>query len=172
MSSNNIDLSGIKRFRQSIKKIQTNTQPTEKNQNLIKFGGFAYKILSEAYTGTKFQVGLPQYYAGGFNIHAKGEGIAFDEFGTGIYADGTYKGKLPTETLSFESAGYPQTTKGWEYYYDWQGPDYLNPKDMLNGRLGWFTAKGYAIFSEGHPASNRFYDACQKIKEQIKEDNK
>lgn len=177
MNYNNIDLSGIKRFKASIKKVLTNTQEKEKNEMSLKFGSFAYRILSESYVGTGFQVSQPQFYKGGFNIYASGEGIAFDEFGTGIYAKGSYKGNLPTQTITFttivgrDESGNAirgeMSTNGWEYYY----PNEYT-KVLVGGRLGWMTGKNYVAFQEGHSASNRFYDACQKIREGIKGDNK
>lgn len=167
--NNNIDLSGLKRFGKSLKQISSNNGEDNKNQKLSKFGVLAYFILSESYAGTRFKVEKPQKVSeSSIELFVRGDGIAFDEFGTGIYAKGSYKGNLPTQTISFESAGYQQSTKGWDYYYDWQGPEEKNPKRIVNGRLGWFTGKDKIIFSEGHAASNRFYNACKIIKEEIK----
>ena len=102
--------------------------------------------------------------------------IAFDEFGTGAYAQNSYKGKLPTQSITFTTVvgrdGNGQaikghmTTNGWDYYYD-------NPytKQFVDGRLGWWVGSNLG-FQEGRMASNRFYDACQEIKREIKENNK
>lgn len=171
MNFNDIDLSGIKRFKKTLKKMQQNAQTKKKNEMSLKFGSLAHDILTKMYSGTNFKVSEPQYYDGGLNIYATGRYISFDEFGTGIYARGSYKGDLPTQTITFTSAGYSQTTKGWEYYYDWKGPEGKNPKDLVDGRLGWWTG-GNLGFQEGKGASNRFYDACQIIKDKIKEDSK
>lgn len=64
-------------------------------------------------------------------IIAKGEQLAYMEFGTGVSGRGTYEGDLPTERLEFESPkGVKQSTKGWQYNYrkeqgqtdkDWKG---------------------------------------------------
>lgn len=172
-SYNQIDLSGLKRFRKSLKQISSNNGEDNKNQKLSKFGVLAYFILSESYAGTHFKVEKAQKVSeSSIELFVRGDGIAFDEFGTGIYAKGSYKGDLPKQTISFESNGYQQSTNGWEYYYDWKGPEEKNPKRIVNGRLGWFTGKEHIIFQEGHEASNRFYNACQQIKEEIKENNK
>lgn len=54
----------------------------------------------------------------GVEIVAKGEKLAYMEFGTGITGKGSYSGDLPTETLEFESPkGVKQSTKGWQYNY-------------------------------------------------------
>lgn len=68
----------------------------------------------------------------GVDIVATGEHLAFSEFGTGTTGKGTYevdgeKGKLPTQTLIFDSHGKEQQTQGWEYnYYKEQNKD-INP---------------------------------------------
>lgn len=180
MSSNNIDLNGIKRFRRGLKQIRTNTQETKKNSMSLKFGGIAHEILSETYRGSRFKVTEPEYNEKGLVIYAKGYGISFDEFGTGIYAKNTYKGKLPTQAITFptivgrDSNGKAikghMTTMGWEYYYD-------NPftKLVLDGKLGWWVGSNLG-FQTGREASNRFYNSCRlirmEIKREIKENNK
>lgn len=176
MNFNNIDLKGIKRFNKSLKQIRLNTQPSKENRFSVEIGGIAKEILTEAYTGTKFLVTDPIFNDKGFNIYAKGYGIAFYEFGTGAYAQNTYKGNLPKFPITFttivgvDSGGQyikgSRTTQGWEYYYD-------NPitKDVVGGRLGWWTGSN-AGFQEGFTASNKFYDACQKIKDEVKERSK
>ena len=176
MSFNDIDLSGIKRFNKSLKQMRKNTQPSKENPLSLEIGGIAKKILTKTYSGTRFKVTEPDYNDRGFNIYAKGYGISFDEFGTGIYAKGTYKGNLPKFPITFTTiVGISNsgelmrgkiTTQGWEYYYD-------NPitKDFVNGRLGWWTG-GNLGFQEGRVASNKFYNACQEIKEEVKERSK
>ena len=74
----------------------------------------------------------------GVEIVAKGEQLAYMEFGTGISGKGTYQGDLPTETLEFESRGRAQSTKGWQYnYYKEQNKD-KNPNtpDFKGRRAG------------------------------------
>lgn len=176
MNSNNIDLNGIKRFRKALKQIRINTQQTQKNAMSLKIGGIAHEIISQKYSGTRFKVPEPVYNDKGFTIYAKGYGISFDEFGTGAYAQNSYKGKLPTQSITFttivgrDESGQAikghMTTNGWEYYYD-------NPytKDIINGRLGWWVGSNLG-FQEGRMASNKFYDACQEIKREIKGGNK
>ena len=176
MNFNNIDLKGIKRFNKSLKQIRLNTQPSKENRFSVEIGGIAKEILTKSYAGTRFKVSDPIYNDTGFDIYAKGYGISFDEFGTGAYAQNTYKGNLPKMPITFTTivdiddegrfVRGSRTTDGWKYYYD-------NPftKDIVGGRLGWWTGSN-AGFQEGKVASNRFYDACQKIKDEVKERSK
>lgn len=91
-------------------------------------------------------------------VVAQGKGINFDEFGTGLVGKGTYEGKLPTETITFESPkGEPQQTQGWEYYYD-------NPKTKVNG--GWYAGK---VFHRGQPAKAQMFNTSKQLKNEIRE---
>ena len=54
----------------------------------------------------------------GTKIVARGEKIAYMEFGTGVTGRNTYDGTLPTQKLVFESPkGVRQSTEGWQYNY-------------------------------------------------------
>ena len=95
---------------------------------------------------------------GSRKIVAKGRGLAFDEFGTGLVGQGTYEGNLPTETIEFESPkGSPQSTQGWEYYYP-------NPQTKVDG--GWYAGK---VFHRGQPAKAQMFNTSVKLKNEIKE---
>lgn len=95
---------------------------------------------------------------GSRKIVAKGRGLAFDEFGTGLVGQGTYEGNLPTETIEFESPkGSPQSTQGWEYYYP-------NPQTKVDG--GWYAGK---VFHRGQPAKAQMFNTSVKLKDEIKE---
>ena len=109
---------------------------------------------------------------GSRKIVAKGRGLAFDEFGTGLVGQGTYEGNLPTETIEFESPkGSPQSTQGWEYYY----PNSKTKRTNAKGEQGWFHNKK---FVKGKPAEAQMWKtanelengkAVQAIKELMKE---
>ena len=63
-----------------------------------------------------------RYEINGDNVEiiARGEKLAFSEFGTGVLGQGTYEGNLPSASmkLMFESPkGVQQSTDGWEYNY-------------------------------------------------------
>ena len=93
---------------------------------------------------------------GKVKIVAKGVGLAFEEFGTGLVGQGTYKGNLPTETISFESPkGSPQHTEGWEYYYP-------NPKTKILG--GWFAGK---VFHRGQIAKAQMFNTSLKLRTEM-----
>ena len=87
--------------------------------------------------------------------------IAYHEFGTGIYAQGSYpdNSKLPTQTLTFESPkGKQQTTQGWEYYY--KNPD---TKRSIGGKAGWFIGNG--VFVTGNVAGAEVYYTSKALRE-------
>lgn len=89
-------------------------------------------------------------------IVAQGAGIAFDEFGTGLIGEGTYRGNLPTEPIEFESPkGFPQRTEGWVYYYP-------NRKTKILG--GWFAGK---VFHRGQVAQAQMYNTTQQLKSEM-----
>lgn len=172
-SINNIDLRDLKRFKATLKQMVVNNTSEKKNAKLGYASIVAYDVLNKHYGATDFTVENPIFEDGKSVIYVKGENIAFDEFGTGFYAKGSYKGELPTQTLVFESAGVTQTTNGWDYYYTWQGDPKKKPKREYDGVKGWFTKKeGSPYFHTGKKASNRFYNAVVEIKGKFKVNNK
>lgn len=97
-------------------------------------------------------------------ISASGDSVAYIEYGTGLVGQGTYKGDLPTQTLTFESpkdSGKINTTQGWEYYYD-------NPQTKVLG--GWFFGRGYSNFTRGQVAGNQMFNTAKSLREYIKTD--
>lgn len=97
-------------------------------------------------------------------ISANGDSVAYIEYGTGLVGQGTYKGDLPTQTLTFESpkdSGRINTTQGWEYYYD-------NPQTKVLG--GWFFGRGYSNFTRGQVAGNQMFNTAKSLREYIKTD--
>ena len=82
-------------------------------------------------------------------IYAKGNAVAFFEFGTGEVGRGTYQGNLP-------QSGVPETEE-WVYYYD--SPH----KTERNGEKGW---KWGHAFVKGNPAEAEMWETSQYIREQ------
>lgn len=81
-------------------------------------------------------------------IYAKGNAVAFFEFGTGEYAKGTYQGNLP-------QSGVPETEE-WVYYY-------ASPhKAERNGEKVW---KWGHAFVKGNPAEAEMWETSQYIRE-------
>lgn len=76
----------------------------QKGLEIAKSQGFSSDIYS---TGDK----------GSRKIIMSGEGLRYQEYGTGIVGDGTYEGKLPSEPITFESGKKIWTTSGWQYAY-------------------------------------------------------
>lgn len=85
-------------------------------------------------------------------IYARGNAVAFFEFGTGEYAKGTYQGNLP-------QSGVP-ITGSWEYYYN------SKHKGEKNGIKGWFLDEQKTIFLKGNPAEAEMWETSQYIREQ------
>lgn len=85
-------------------------------------------------------------------IYAKGNAVAFFEFGTGEYAKGTYQGELP-------QSGVP-LTGNWEYYYK------SEHKGEKNGIKGWFLDEERTLFVKGNPAEAEMWETSQYIREQ------
>ena len=92
--------------------------------------------------------------------------IAFLEFGTGVYADGGYEGKLPNQPITFttriNNVETTVTYDHWKYYY--KPSDY---KDNVGGVDGWWFG---GVFTDGKQTlntQNTFYHACETIKERL-----
>ena len=94
--SNGIDLNGLNRFKSTLNDLMTNNLTEMKKAKLEEFSNLAYSILNRNYGGTPFEVEPPKIEDNKSTIYAKGDEIAFDEFGTGVNAEGTYRGKKPS----------------------------------------------------------------------------
>ncbi len=162
---NNIDKTGLNNFYNKLKNYNTRTKKLQK-QTIDSIVDTAESIIKRAYAGTNVSV-ITERNDNTVTIYAKEKGIAFDEFGTGFYAKGTYEGELPKETLTFSSAKKQHSTHGWEYYY----PN-SDTKRTMYGKKGWFIPPNpyfpNGSFHTGKIASNRFYRSCKKIKERYK----
>ena len=168
-----LDLSGLKSFERTLNNIRTNTRVSRKNPKIKKIINIAVEELKKAYSGKNVNIQVVNREFG-FTIYVKDKNtknptIAYDEFGTGFYAKGSYPGELPTQRISFSSVGYPQSTQGWEYYYTWQGPKNKNPKKTHGGIKGWVTRDG--TFHIGYNANATMYKACKKIITRLRSDN-
>lgn len=98
-------------------------------------------------------------------IKASGDGLAYIEFGTGYVGknSGYPSEKLPKETITFESPkGSPQSTQGWEYYYN--NPILKQQGIKVNG--GWYFGK---TFTKGQPAGMQLYDTYRFLEENLKD---
>lgn len=160
-----IDTSGLENFRNNLNKAYMKMRGTSEDSILSNATKIAKKEIRTAYSSKpniKIIVEKRKY---GCTIYAKDYNtrpiIAFDEFGTGFYAKGSYPGKLPTKRISFHSAGQKRSTKGWQYYY----PN-SQTKVTHGGIKGWMVGK---LFSIGHNANATMYRACKKSISKIKE---
>ena len=160
-----VDLSGLMAFERTLKRVRTNTKVSKENPEIKRVIDISLNELKRAYAGKNVSIYVEEN-EDGFTVFVKDKNtknpkIAFDEFGTGYYAKGSYPGELPTQKITFVSAKYKQKTDGWEYYYDWQGPKNRNPKKTHGGIKGWVTKDG--TFHIGNNANATMYKACKRI---------
>lgn len=150
-----INIKGLQNFKRKVASYKSFDNVCDKVAQRIAERGL--EIAQSEYGERKVDIQvLPGDADGNRKIVAKGRGLAFDEFGTGLVGQGTYGGNLPTETIEFESPkGSPQSTPGWEYYYP-------NPKTKVDG--GWYAGK---VFHRGQPAKAQMFNTSIKLKDEI-----
>lgn len=147
------DFSGLNNFRKKI----VNLNKCEKAENKIL--DYGVKYAKSCYAGKDFDVKKEPH-----KIVASGDGIAFEEFGTGFvgyYSNYPYKA-LPTQDITFKSRNKLITTKGWIYYY----PNKAT-KRVIKQKSGWFKPGG--DFTEGSPAYAEMWNTSVAIRLHIKE---
>jgi hypothetical protein len=151
------DLSGLINFKNKLERYKSINSKFA-NEVLDAVLTRAEQIARQEYAGFAVEIGREMTSAGVGRLYAKGDGIAYIEFGTGLVGEqsGYPKDKLPKEKLQFESPkGSPQQTDGWEYYYD-------NPETKIMG--GWFFGK---TFTQGKKAGMQMYRTSQQLKREI-----
>ena len=111
--SRNIDLSGLKNVRDKLQRLKAIT-----DDDIVMAIAERGKDLAQSKYGGDVVVTAESLGGGKAKVIASGEKVAFYEYGYGVEGrDSAYKGQLPTEPITFESAGNTHTTQGWEYYY-------------------------------------------------------
>lgn len=150
-----INMKGLKNFARKVASYKSFDNVCERVAQRIAERGV--EIAQDEYGERTVDIQVVQGEAeGSRKIVAKGRGLAFDEFGTGLVGQGTYEGKLPTETIEFESPkGSPQSTQGWEYYYP-------NPQTKVDG--GWYAGK---VFHRGQAAKSQMFNTSVRLKDEI-----
>lgn len=150
----NANLQALQNFRKKLNSYKSMGSITSTLAHRIADKGM--EIAQEEYADRKVDISKEEIEPGRVRVVAKGKGLAFDEFGTGLVGKGTYGGKLPTETIEFESPkGSPQSTQGWEYYYN-------NPKTKVDG--GWYAGK---VFHRGQPAKAQMFNTSLKLRDEM-----
>lgn len=164
---NSVDLSGLNNFVSKLEKAHSTYDPKKIGNYKENVEKIALDEISNSYAELGISAKKVNIDEKTSKIVVKSKGIGFDEFGTGFYAQGTYEGKLPTQTLVFKSAGKTRATSGWKYYYPND-----DTKREKNGLKGWYvpprTGFPNGSFHTGKIASNRFYRSCKRIRERIK----
>lgn len=160
------NLKGLENFRKKLDRISNNAQDLH---NIISnhLGKIGLEESKKQYTGfKKIEVSLePQ--KNGIAVVAQDNKpkptIAYHEYGTGFYAQGKYKGELPSMTLSFKVNDKTISTNGWQYYY----PN-SDTKTEYKGQKGWFFGVGeHKVFSIGNNPQHQMYNTAKKIKEEL-----
>ena len=153
-----IDLSGLERFKNRLAKY-ANINRKFVNEVLKTVLLRAEQIAREEYAGFQgIEISYEILATGVGRIYAKGDEVAYIEFGTGLIGEQSNypQDKLPQQPIEFESPqGTPQQTDGWEYYYD-------NPQTKVLG--GWFYGN---TFTQGQPAGMQMYKTSQRIKNEM-----
>lgn len=133
--SRNIDLSGLKNVRDKLQRLKAIT-----NDDIAMAVAERGKDLAQSKYGGDVVVTAESLGGGKAKVIASGEKVAFYEYGYGVEGrDSAYKGQLPTEPITFESAGNTHTTQGWEYYY----PNSKTKRTNAKGEQGWFHNKKF-----------------------------
>lgn len=154
------DLKGLNSFKEKLKSY-SNINAKFRNGVINAILERALQIAREEYSGlSSIDVGIEKVSTGMGRLYAKGESVAYIEFGTGLVGEASQypKDKLPTQKLEFESpkdSGKMQQTDGWEYYYD-------NPDTKIMG--GWFWGK---TFTRGRPAGMQMYRISQRLRQEL-----
>lgn len=148
-------LSALNRFQKSLNKENFKDLDNRVANALADYG----KSIAESeyqYTGVSgVDVTTTSAQNGICEIIASMEGIAYEEFGTGLVGKSSNypQEMLPQETLTFESPeGHPQSTAGYEY-------NYPNPITKRDGK-GWFYGGSY---TRGEPAGFQMFNTATAL---------
>lgn len=149
-----IDLSGIKNFRERLQKLK-NISNTDIAMAVAEHGK---DLAQEKYGSGDVIVTAESIGDGKARVVAKGEKVAFYEYGVGTQGEqSAYKGNLPTEPITFESAKEIHTTPGWEYNYPNE-----KTKRNIGGSIGWFYG---GKFTDGQPAQAQMWLTANELEQ-------
>lgn len=151
--SRNIDLSGLKNVRDKLQRLKAITN----DDIVMAIAERGKELAQEKYSGD-IVVTTENIGNGRAKVIASGEKVAFYEYGYGVEGrDSAYQGQLPTEPITFESAGNTHTTQGWEYYY----PN-SKTKRTVGGQQGWFNNKEFVT---GQPAQAQMWRTANELEQ-------
>lgn len=151
--SRNIDLSGLKNVRDKLQRLKAIT-----NDDIVMAVAERGKDLAQSKYGGDIVVTTENIGNGRAKVIASGEKVAFYEYGYGVEGrDSAYQGQLPTEPITFESAGNTHTTQGWEYYY----PN-SKTKRTVGGQEGWFHNRQFVT---GQPAQAQMWRTANELEQ-------
>ena len=151
--SRNIDLSGLKNVRDKLQRLKAITD----DDIAMAIAERGKELAQEKYSGD-IVVTTENIGNGRAKVIASGEKVAFYEYGYGVEGrDSAYQGQLPTEPITFESAGNTHTTQGWEYYY----PN-SKTKRTVGGQEGWFHNRQFVT---GQPAQAQMWRTANELEQ-------
>ena len=151
--SRNIDLSGLKNVRDKLQRLKAITN----DDIVMAIAERGKELAQEKYSGD-IVVTTENIGNGRAKVIASGEKVAFYEYGYGVEGrDSAYQGQLPTEPITFESAGNTHTTQGWEYYY----PN-SKTKRTVGGQEGWFHNRQFVT---GQPAQAQMWRTANELEQ-------
>ena len=151
--SRSIDLSALKNVRDKLQRLKAIT-----NDDIAMAIAERGKDLAQSKYGGDVIVTAESLGGGKAKVISSGEKVAFYEYGYGVEGrDSAYKGQLPTEPITFESAGNTHTTQGWEYYY----PN-SKTKRTVGGQQGWFHNKEFVT---GQPAQAQMWRTANELEQ-------
>lgn len=109
----NIDLSGLKNVRDKLQRLKAIT-----DDDIVMAVAERGKELAQKGFGASVSVETIPLGNGKARVEAIGQQVSFIEYGVGISGEGTYKGQLPTQDITFTARnGKEHTTSGWVYNY-------------------------------------------------------
>ena len=148
-----IDLSGLEHYMKVVEEYGRLLKDFRKA--IIALGKSAKKFAEEKYAEHGHSSIKVEFEPHGTTatIYAKGNAVAFFEFGTGEYAKGTYQGTLPT-------SGGP-ITDSWIYFYPSSAK-----RVTKSGTEGWFWDNK---FHRGIRAEAEMWETREFIKQEAKD---
>lgn len=149
-------MSNVKGLSELISRLQK-LQTINNDEIATKIAEHGAELAQGKYLSGDILVNAESLGNGTAKIVANGDKVAFYEYGVGTEGQNSYQGTLPTDTITFMSAGEMHSTKGWEY-------NYPNSKTKRNvgGSVGWFYN---GEFNTGQAAQAQMWRTSNELEE-------
>ena len=141
-----IDLTGLNNFKKRLENISPQTLAEKIVKALCEYGA---NYAQGMYSGESITVAAENVSSAGGSIIAKDSKgkqatIGYLEFGTGVKGEGSYKGTLPTQDITFEAYNRQVTVDKWTYNYAYNYEPQLRTTQVQGATAQaqmWNTAK-------------------------------